>query len=1148
MSSSATLHLNLRALVLGLLCAAAVAVFLPVQLPAAPAADELTEEQREYLEQKDTIVFISQSNYPPFEFVDEEGNLDGMCVELARWVATEYGFKTRFVNADFEAAQLAVLTGEADVLTSLFHSEAREARFDFTEVIFDVPASIFVRKERFDISSPNNLRGKRIAMQAGDYAAEFLEKKGIVYTLVPTRDFAEAVSLVARGEADALVGDEQIVYHAIYTNDWAGVMKKVGDPLYVGRNCMATRDGERVLTSILNAGFERARQHGIHERISGKWAGSPTANAEVKLAQRHAREIFTVLGLLFLAALVVLLWNIHLRTVVAARTRDLAERETWLSTLLDVMNDALVVADQRTGAIIDANARFRQIFGYTAEQSRLLNLPELCGLDDDGAQARTDFLLERVRAGEPQLIETILRTNDGRRFWCECSLRGASLAGEDRALLLIRDISERKKREAELQVRERDFQALSENSPDIIFRHDLEMRFVYVNRAALDATGIDPEVFAGRKPDEAGLPAELCTRLESAFEEVAESGREVAFEFALQHGGKEVCYQARLVPEFGADGGMQTILGVARDITRLKTTEQELNAIKDELESRVEQRTSELRRLEQQQKAILNNITDMAWLKDREGRFIAVNEAVGHACGRRPEDVLGHTDFDFWPQDLAERYRNDDEQVMRSRQMLRIEEPFQKSNDRVIWLETIKMPVFASDGSVTGTTGIARDITHRKEFEQVLQRSNIDLEAIVRERTLELEHANDELKREMAEKERLENERRRLESQVQQSQKLESMGVLAGGIAHDFNNLLMGILGNIDLAFMETPDSSAAKGYLTEAEIASRRAADLCRQMLAYSGRGRFVIEVFDINRVIEEMAHLLRVPVSTHASLQYRLAHGLPPVEGDITQVRQVVMNLITNAAEAIEGESGVITVATGVSVWSSEELAKTWLDDQLPAGPYVFFEVSDTGTGMNEETLRRIFEPFYTTKFTGRGLGLAAVLGIVRSHKGAIDIHSKPGEGTTFRVLLPASTAPQKTMAPEAPRAPSHQARGTILLVDDEETVRTVGSRMLEKAGFQVVTANDGLEAVEIFRARPESFDLVILDLMMPRMDGESALRELRRISPTVRVLLSSGYSEQEILGRFAGNTIAGFIQKPYRHGELLDKLATALDLAIG
>ncbi len=385
-----------------------------------------------------------------------------------------------------------------------------------------------------------------------------------------------------------------------------------------------------------------------------------------------------------------------------------------------------------------------------------------------------------------------------------------------------------------------------------------------------------------------------------------------------------------------------------------------------------------------------------------------------------------------------------------------------------------------------------------------------------------------------------EMERNKMESKLQQAQKLDCLGVLAGGIAHDFNNLLMGILGNADLALMDLAPESPARQSILAIETAAKKAAELSRQMLAYSGRGKFTVKRLGLPKLVQEMVHLLRTSISKKAVLKLELTNDIPPIEADAAQIRQVLLNLVLNASEAIESVSGVISIRTGALDCDRQYLKETFLADDLKEGTYSYIEISDTGMGMDRQTIARVFDPFFTTKFTGRGLGLAAVLGIVRGHGGAINVYSEPGRGTTVKLLFPAVTAPVSSSDPLMDFQVNDRFKEKrVLLVDDEETVRTVGKAMLKRLGCHVVTAEDGEKAVGIFQKTPDYFDCVILDLTMPRMDGEECYRSLRRIRPDIAVIISSGYNEQDLVDRFAGKGLAGFIQKPYKTAKLSEVL---------
>jgi PAS domain S-box-containing protein len=382
-------------------------------------------------------------------------------------------------------------------------------------------------------------------------------------------------------------------------------------------------------------------------------------------------------------------------------------------------------------------------------------------------------------------------------------------------------------------------------------------------------------------------------------------------------------------------------------------------------------------------------------------------------------------------------------------------------------------------------------------------------------------------------------ERKQIERKLQESQKLESLGVLAGGIAHDFNNLLTGILGNASFARMDIPANSPAQPSLEQVELAAQRAADLCKQMLAYSGKGRFIVQQLDLSAVVRETADLLQVSASKNAVIKYALAADLPAISADATQIRQIIMNLVINASEAVGEKSGVIGIATGMIHADRTYLTEAYMSPNIPEGDYVYLEVSDNGSGMDAATRAKIFEPFFTTKFTGRGLGLAAVLGIIRGHRGALKVYSEPGKGTSFKLLLPSAKGPADAAPEKPPAVSTWRGTGTLLIVDDEETVRVTTSRMVERIGFDVLLARDGLEALEIFHREGPRIAGVLLDLTMPVLDGNATFTELRRIDPEVRVLLMSGFNEQDAIHRFAGKGLAGFIQKPFKAETLYEKL---------
>ncbi len=498
-----------------------------------------------------------------------------------------------------------------------------------------------------------------------------------------------------------------------------------------------------------------------------------------------------------------------------------------------------------------------------------------------------------------------------------------------------------------------------------------------------------------------------------------------------------------------------------------------------------------LRQSEARYRGIVEDQTELICRNLPDGTLTFVNDAYCRYFRRSRDELTGQSFMPLIPEEHHQAVKDYFASLGNENPVATHEYRIVMPDGESRWNQWTNRAILNNDGEVIEFQGAGRDITERKHSEQ---------------------------------------EQRNLERQVLHAQKLESLGILAGGIAHDFNNLLTGILGNADLALFDLPPESPVRQNIQDIETTVLRAAELCQQMLAYSGKGHITIEPVDLSEIVREMSHILEVSINKKAVLEYKLAENPAIIMADATQIRQVIMNLITNASDAIIDMSGVISISTGLVLCDSSHLYVTYTDEYLREGVYAFLEVTDSGCGMDDSTKQKLFDPFFSTKVEGRGLGLSSVQGIVRGHKGVLKVYSEPGNGTTFRILLPAYDKSTRPITPEKDGQEEWIGHGTVLLADDEEIIRKVGRCMLERLGLSVILAVDGHEAVEIFRARHNEIDCVLLDLTMPNMNGEEAFREMKRIRKDVRVILSSGYSEQEVSRRFAGKDLFGFIQKPY------------------
>jgi PAS domain S-box-containing protein len=565
------------------------------------------------------------------------------------------------------------------------------------------------------------------------------------------------------------------------------------------------------------------------------------------------------------------------------------------------------------------------------------------------------------------------------------------------------------------------------------------------------------------------------------------------------------------------------ILGTALGdmVTHLRASRFEVRRHQDNLAELVTVRTRELEDSQRFLANLLGNLPGMAYRcrNDQVWTMEFVSQGCFDLTGYQPEDFLHNRTLSFidviHPQ-YRQLLKDEWQQALRLGRPFRYEYPLMTASGQETWVFEQGIGVI-EQGEVLALEGLIIDVSDRK---------------------------------------RLENQRLDMERRLLHAQKLESLGVLAGGIAHDFNNLLAAMLGNLELALVFVPEDAPWRKRLQQAEKAARQAAGLTRQMLDYSGKGHFVISEVDLNQLVRDNAEIFRSSIARTTSLSLKLAATIPLISADEGQLRQVIMNLITNASEAMESRPGVLTLSTGMMHCDADYLSQTLIEPRPDPGWFAWLEVADQGVGMDGETLHRLFDPFFSTKFTGRGLGMAAVQGIVRGHGGEIMVESVPGQGSTFRVFFPVSekdlagkvglveqgAASAPGVLPEE-ISPKPGQGSLVLVVDDEEMVREFCVEVLRYLGYETLEAGDGVEALRVFQDRAEAVSCVLLDLMMPNLDGVGTFARLQQIRPDVPVILCSGFSAEEAAARYSGLKPAGFIQKPYNLKNLQKELKKIL-----
>lgn len=777
---------------------------------------------------------------------------------------------------------------------------------------------------------------------------------------------------------------------------------------------------------------------------------------------------------------------VALRARIAALEQELAAergQRQHHEHILANANDAIIVLNPEF-LIQEWNAGAERMYGWAADEVRGKQLREVIRqryLDTatTSASAFGALLAQGVWMGM-----VAQRHRDGYELIVDSAVR--ALRDEQGTLTgligINRDVSDRYQALAALERSNATLRAFFDSSPQALYLIDPDYRILAFNRVTEHAVRQiwQRNIAVGDNILDFVVPPSVL-RFISHFQRCLQ-GEQIYYETTITHpNGQERWYSFTYIPIYQ----VENIVGVAfsvLDVTRQKLSELALREAETKYRTLVEQ---------------IPAVTYIVEFGDGSSTTY-INPQIERLLGYTAEEWLNDPSLwfgcihptDYEALKFSFRASSDDLRP------LDIEYRMLARDGRTVWVHNTASPIITVPGQTPFSIGVMFDITARKQAEE---------------------------------------EKTQFDAKLQQTQKFESLGMLAGGIAHDFNNLLTSILGYADLALLELPSRSPARPLIREAVNGARRAAELTAQMLAYSGKGRFVVEQIDLSRIIDDVTRLLEISISKKCVLKYNLMPDLPSISADATQIRQIIMNLVINASEAIGDRSGVIMITTGAMYCDSAYLSETYLDANLPEGLYVYLEVADNGIGMSEETRARVFEPFFTTKFTGRGLGLAAVLGIVRGHQGALKIYSEQGVGTTFKAVFPATDLPANVAESVEAQAVEWRGSGVVLVIDDEETARGLASHMLTRMGFEVLAAADGREGVELFRAHRSHIRMVLLDMTMPHMDGEETFRELRRNRIDVRVVLTSGYNEQTATSRFAGKGLAAFIQKPYRFEEL-------------
>ena len=1028
------------------------------------------------------VVRVGAFNYYPGIFKDTDGAVKGFYVDALAEIAQRENIRFEYVYGSWSEGLERIKTGEVDVITSVAMTPERFEFLDYGKTpLLTVWGELYVPLSS-DIDGIRAVQGKKIAVMKNDFNARdfigLVEKFDITCEFVEMPGFEEVFKAVATGRVDAGV-----------VNNTFGVAKQkefglrstgvAFNPFYI---YFAVAKGKNNDLLVMLDNYLKGWRHqadSTYNKARQKWShGSGNVIYVIPQWLMITAAVISILGLCAFAFIVILkkqvLRKTHSVIECSKRYQIVSERQ---NAILAAVPDIIMEVD--TNKVYTwANAAGLEFFG-----------DDVVGKEASFYFAGEQNTYEAVQplfdnSEDVIYVESLQRRKDGAvrlmAWWCKVLVDGqGNVTG---TLSTARDITESKTTEEQL----RRYIHLFKKTEEIAQIGGWELTIssmelfwseqtYHIHEVTPDTKVTVEEAINFYTPDTRPL-------IQAIMQAAIESGTPFDLELQINTAmGNILCVRVQGEVEYDS-GKIVKIFGTIQDITGQKQAEAELIATTVDLR--------ESQRIAHVGSWRLNIASNqVVWSEELYGMY-------GFDPTLPPPPYTEHQKL-FTPESW-ERLSAALQNTRNTGIPYAIELETLRLDGSSGWMWVRGMRVVDENGTTIGLRGMAQDITERKQAEK---------------------------------------EKQTLEQQFQQSQKLESLGVLAGGIAHDFNNILAIIVGYCGMTKM---DYKSVEKNIPEIEKAAERAAALCRQMLAYAGKATLTESQVNVRTLVDEMVFMLKTTIQHNVVIKPDLDTDIPFIMGDASQLRQVVMNLIINAAEAIGDAEGEIDVKLAKAEIKPEQLEKDHLGMIIPAGRYICFEVTDNGCGMDDDTRRKIFEPFYTTKFTGRGLGLSAVLGIIKAHNGAWQMESRLGHGTTFRVYLPVQPGISETEEAQPITALTEwQGSGTILLAEDEEQVKSIAIILLQELGFTVIDAANGKEALELYQQNAADITLVVTDMGMPVMNGYELFHKLKQLDPQLPIIISSGFGEGDISSKIPSEEIAGLINKPYRFEHLREVL---------
>ncbi len=1040
------------------------------------------------------LIIGGDFDYPPFEYIDELGHPAGYNVALTKAIAAEMGLNVHIKLDKWGDIRQGLQNGEIDAIQGMFYSPQRDIEFDFSQPHTMIHHVGVVRKG--ECSPPEQLEdlaAMRLVVMAGDIMHDFSVEHHLDENLLTVATQEQALEEVLHGHADCALVARLPALYWIKKNEWQDL--EVGHKsLLTSQYCYAVPKGEHALLSELSEGLQVLDDNGEYHHIYQHWLSvydEPSSSFSTIL-KYSAILILPLLIALFGS----LIWSRQLKREVAARTADLQRNQAILKAAMDNSLAGIAIAEAPDAKLSFVNEAGWRIYGkdYKSvddckEDEKLATQWLIYHLDGSPFGKDEGPLAQAVLYGKSSSAEHIFKLDSGeeRFIWANASPLYNAQQQVVAGIAVYLDITDRVQSDMALRESEERFRSLTEQSTDLIAVTDMNGVIVYVSPASQSIFSIAPEAMMGRHFTDFLDESHINKALDAFRETMGSGGKLVGFELLMKRYDGTV-FTGELNGSLFSAGAMYGTLVVIRDISDRKKAEEAL------------------RESEQRFRALADHIPGIIYLCKNDSRYTmlylndAIETMVGYNKNLFLDDQLSFTDL-YHPDDLDNIYRDVDEAVAKK-------EPFhltyrmQHSDGRWLWWEEFGAGIFEND-KLLFLEGFITDITDRKQVEE---------------------------------------ERSKLQTQLLQSQKLESVGRLAGGVAHDFNNMLQTILGNCELASMNSNLSSELEGLLSEIKGAAYQSANLTRQLLAFARQQTIAPKVLDLNDTVSGMLKMLRRLIGEDINLAWMPGADLWKTKMDPTQINQILANLSVNARDALDGV-GKITIETR-NVLLDEEFCSGLTD--VEPGDYVRLAVSDTGTGIKSEYLSDIFEPFFTTKKQGEGtgLGLATIYGIVKQNNGHITVDSILGEGTTFTIYFRRF----QTDSDEGPDAqlqePIVGGTETILLVEDDAAILRIGKRMLNGLGYTVLAAHSPNEAIHLVQDYTQEIHLIISDVVMPQMNGSELMNKLLEIRPGLKSLFMSGYTADIIAKRGVLDEGINFMKKPFTVKLLSEKVREAIE----